>query len=129
MDLSSSIQSILKCSNGLEGQACDTAFDCAVEPVGYCINGQCTANPPVETNLCDRANCGNQGTCIVVSEYTVACKCENTFEQSTDNKGRPTCACPDDWTFDEKKNRCIEPPTIAPSTTPTVMVSWILFVL
>ena len=121
------------CTNGEEGSACDSSSQCAIEPAGgICVQNQCTPTPTnVEIDLCAGVNCGPGAgnKCIVVSAYAAACKCEDTFVQSVDSKGRPTCACPDDWTFDAPNNRCFAPPTIAPSTTPTVIVSWILFVL
>ncbi|GFH56485.1 predicted protein [Chaetoceros tenuissimus] len=115
------------CSNGQEGSACDFSSQCAIEPSGgYCVQNQCTANPPVvESDLCAGVDCGPGAgnKCIIVSAYAAACQCENTFVQSIDSKGRPTCACQDDWNFDASVNRCFAPPTFAPSKTPTVTPS------
>lgn len=78
------------------------------------------APPAPERKPCDGVTCG-AGQCALSESDSnqPTCICENTFELSIDDNGKPLCKCPDDKLLDEPNNRCLAPPTIAPTSSPT----------
>ena len=136
-----------RCHNGSNGSDCDANDQCSS---GYCdtssngchpgaIDDSCGANSDCQSGFCDDVtslcatpptpppsdpclfvNCGSGGKCISMSPTQVSCKCESTFEELLNSKGKPYCGCPEGTTFNADANRCLAPPTMAPTKEPTV---------
>ena len=69
---------------------------------------------------CSGVTCSNAGHCQVTSPTTALCKCENTFIPSESGL---ECICPDGLEFHANVNRCLPPPTAAPSDLPSFLPS------
>ncbi|GFH56859.1 predicted protein [Chaetoceros tenuissimus] len=69
---------------------------------------------------CNGVTCSNAGKCEVLSHTEALCKCENTFVPSESGL---ECICPDDLNFHANVNRCLPPPTAAPSDLPSAFAS------
>ena len=69
---------------------------------------------------CSGVTCSNAGKCEVSSPTTALCKCENTFVPSESGL---ECICTDGLEFHTNMNRCLPPPTVAPSDLPSAFPS------
>ncbi|GFH43716.1 hypothetical protein CTEN210_00189 [Chaetoceros tenuissimus] len=69
---------------------------------------------------CNGITCSNAGKCEVLSHTEAICRCENTFVPSESGL---ECICPDGLNFHANVNRCLPPPTAAPSDLPSAFAS------
>ena len=75
---------------------------------------------PEPPSPCNGVTCSNAGKCEVLSDTEALCKCENTFVPSESGL---ECICPDGLEFHANVNRCLPPPTVAPSDLPSAFPS------
>ena len=58
-----------------------------------------------------------------MSSTEASCRCEDTFEEVLNSKGKPYCDCREGTSFNADANRCFAPPTMAPTKEPTVALT------